>query len=50
MTVIPVAQSIGVQAADLSFVNFRDLANLVLGFALLVLLVLLVKEVSGSRR
>ena len=49
MTVMSVAQSIGGLAADLSFLNFKDLVNLVLGFALLVLLVLLVKEVSGSR-
>ena len=30
-------------------VGFKDLVNLVIGFALLVLLVLLVKELSGSK-
>lgn len=35
--------------AAAAFVSFKDLVNLVIGFALLVLLVLLVKELSGSR-
>jgi hypothetical protein len=31
------------------FVSFKDLANLAIGFALLVLLILLVKEISGFK-
>lgn len=50
MTLAPVARSIGMQPAVIVFAGMKDLANLVIGFALLVLLVLLVKELSGSRR
>ena len=32
-----------------TLVSFKDLANLVIGFALLVLLILLVKEISGFK-
>lgn len=36
-------------AAAACLISFKDLANLVIGFALLALLVLLVKELSASR-
>jgi hypothetical protein len=49
MTPIRGAQCNGMLAA-ISFVSFKDLANLVVGFALLLLLVLLIKELGGSRR
>jgi hypothetical protein len=32
-----------------SLVNMKDVTNLILGFGLLVLLVLLVKELTGSK-
>ena len=50
MRTVPVAQCIGMLVTALSFISSKDLANLVLGFALLVIPVLLVKELSGSRR
>jgi hypothetical protein len=36
-------------SATASFVGFKNLMNLIIGFGLLVLLVLLVQELSASR-
>lgn len=49
MRAAPPSQLTGMHRAALSLIGFKDLANLVIGFALLVLLVLLVKELSSSR-
>jgi hypothetical protein len=38
------------ERASASFVGFSKAANLVIGFALLVLVVLLVQELGGSKR
>lgn len=44
-----VSHSIAMHSVALSLVSFKDLANLVIGFVLLLLLVLLVKELNSSR-
>lgn len=46
---VPSAGCIALHHAAAYLISFKDLANLVIGFALLVLLVLLVKELSASR-
>jgi hypothetical protein len=40
---------VSMESGIASFVSFKDAANLVIGFALLILLVLLVQELSGAK-
>ena len=41
---------VSLESAIASLVSLKDASNFVVGFALLILLVLLVQELSGSKR